>query len=174
LVQLRPNRGASVAYPSLDEAREVLVVRRGLERMVTEALAGQIGRKQRERLAQHLAAEDKARGRDGPDAIRLAGEFHTLLADMTGNALLSRYVREVVSRSSLILSIYARPHSAECALNEHQDIVDALSKGDAKAAGRIMDHHLRAVMDRALIAPGEPSDLGEVLTAYAATEGFDG
>ena len=173
LVQLRQNRGASVACPSLEEGRDVFTVRLGLERLVAELLAGRLGKPQRERLARHLAAEDRARGNDGPDSIRLAGEFHTLLAEMTGNSLLDRYVQEMVSRCSLILAIYARPHSAECAVNEHRDIVEALEKGDAVRAMAIMDHHLRAVMERALIAPRGQGEIGDVLAAYAASEGLE-
>jgi len=79
----------------------------------------------------------------------------------------------MVSRCSLILAIYARPHSAECAVNEHRDIVEALEKGDAVRAMAIMDHHLRAVMERALIAPRGQGEIGDVLAAYAASEGLE-
>ena len=34
LVELKPNKGASVAYPTLEEARDVFEVRRGLERLL--------------------------------------------------------------------------------------------------------------------------------------------
>jgi DNA-binding GntR family transcriptional regulator len=174
LVQLRQNRGASVAYPSLEEAREVFTVRLGLERLVADLLAGRLAKADRERLARHLAAEDRARDRDGPESIRLAGEFHTLLAQMTGNGLLDRYVQEVVSRCSLILAIYARPHSSDCAVTEHRDIVEALEKGDAERAMTIMDQHLRAVMERALIPPRGQGEIGDVLAAYAVAEGLEG
>jgi DNA-binding GntR family transcriptional regulator len=46
--------------------------------------------------------------------MRLIGKFHLVLARMTGNGLLTRHITEVVSRCSLILAIYGRPHSAEC------------------------------------------------------------
>jgi DNA-binding GntR family transcriptional regulator len=60
------------------------------------------------------------------------------LADLTGNALLARYVAEVVSRSGLILALYGRPHSAECAVSEHRAIIEALKSGDA-ARGQYLD-----------------------------------
>ena len=34
-----------------------------------------------------------------------------LLAELTGNEILSRYVNEMVSRRSLVLALYGRPHS---------------------------------------------------------------
>ena len=127
LVELKPNRGASVACPTLDEARDVFHVRRGLERLVVEALAGRLSAPQVAELEEHVRQEELAEGRDGPEAIRLSGEFHIRLAAMTGNALLLRYVQEASSRCSLILAIYGRPHSSECAVSEHRQLIEALT-----------------------------------------------
>ena len=92
-------------FPTLEEARDVFEVRRGLERLVAENLAGRLTTSQAAELERHVQQEEKAHGRDGPESIRLAGEFHIRLAEMTGNALLRRYVQEVSSRCSLILAI---------------------------------------------------------------------
>ena len=151
LVELRRNRGAAVAKPSWDEARDIFDVRRGLERLVVLRLAGQLTREQAARLNAHVDDEEAARGTNEPLSIRLAGEFHIVLAEMTGSALLARYVSEVTSRSGLILAIYGRPHSSECAVSEHRAIIEALASGDAARAAAVMDEHLEAVADRALI-----------------------
>jgi DNA-binding GntR family transcriptional regulator len=112
--------------------------------------------------------EEAARGRNEPLSIRLAGEFHILLAEMTGSALLTRYVGEVTSRSGLILAIYGRPHSSECAVSEHRAIIEALAGDDAARAGEAMDRHLEAVADRALIQTRSQKrrDLRDVLEQY--------
>jgi DNA-binding GntR family transcriptional regulator len=75
-----------------------------------------------------------------------------------------------VSRSSLILALYARPHSPECAVNEHTGLIAALVEGDARAARRLMDHHLDAVQDRALLQPqaDREQSLKTILAPYAA------
>ena len=39
---------------------------------------------------------------------------------MTGSPVLTRYVSEVASRCGLILALYSRPHSSECAVSEHR------------------------------------------------------
>ena len=172
LVELKPNRGASVAYPTLEEARDVFEVRRSLERLVAESLAGRLTQAQATDLETHVRQEEKAHGRDGPESIRLAGEFHIKLAEMTGNALLVRYVQEVSSRCSLILAIYGRPHSSECAVSEHRQLIDALRSGDARRAADLMDHHLQAVVTRALISPRVERDIRDLLAPYAANEGL--
>jgi DNA-binding GntR family transcriptional regulator len=90
------------------------------------------------------------------------------LAEMTGNRLLQRYVGEVVSRCSLILALYGRPHSSECAVNEHREIIAALRAGDSEKAVAIMDRHVGSVEKRALIQERpEAPDIGEVLSRYS-------
>ncbi|MFC5418965.1 GntR family transcriptional regulator [Bosea eneae] len=172
LVELKPNRGANVAYPTLEEARDVFEVRRGLERLVAENLAGRLTPAQSAELEAHVRLEEKAHERDGPESIRLSGEFHIKLAEMTGNALLLRYVQEASSRCSLILAIYGRPHSSECAVSEHRRLIEALRAGDAARAAALMDDHLQSVVTRALLAPRGERDIRDVLAPYALSEGL--
>jgi len=169
LVELRRNRGAAVATPSWSEARDIFDVRIGLERLVVARLAGRLTREQIGQLEQHVDAEEQARGSNEPLSIRLATAFHIRLAEMTGNPVLARYVSEVASRCGLILALYSRPHSADCAVSEHRAVIAALASGDAARATALMDHHLDAVADRALIVPHAPEarDIQDILTPYA-------
>ncbi len=100
-------------------------------------------------------------------SIRLAGEFHILLAELTGSKLLIEFIIQVVSRSSLILARFGRPHSAECGIDEHIQLIEALKKLDVEAATHIMDHHLHAVEDRAKADDEDDGpDIGEILSRY--------
>jgi DNA-binding GntR family transcriptional regulator len=169
LVELRRNRGAAVATPSWDEARDVFDVRLGLERLIVGRLAGRLTAEQVQRLDAHVDDEERARGTNEPLSIRLATEFHIVLAEMTGSPVLTRYVSEVASRCGLILALYSRPHSAECAVSEHRAIIAALAAGDASRAAAVMDQHLEAVAARALIVsrPPQAHDIREVLARYS-------
>lgn len=169
LVEQKRNKGASVASPSLSSARDIFDVRRKLEELVVQLLAGRIKGDDAKRLRDHIDRERTAHAQDGPESIRLAGEFHILLAEMTGNTLLARYVGEVTSRCSLILALYGRPHSSECAVNEHAQLVDAIEAGRADDACRIMEHHIGAVQERAHIdsAPRNEQRLRNILSHYA-------
>ena len=82
---------------------------------------------------------------------------------------MKRYVSELASRCGLILSIYSRPHSSECAVSEHRTIIKALQEKDVARATRIMSEHLQAVVDRALILekPKQVRDIRAVLSSYA-------
>ena len=174
LVELKPNRGAFVANPSLEEGREIFQVRNGLERTVVQTLSGKLSAAHESTLRSHVVKEQQASGRDAVRSMRLAGEFHLQLAAMTGNQLLERYVREVVSRCSLILATYGRPHSSECAVTEHADIVDALAKGDFATAADVMQRHLEAVADRALPPIRAGVDIRDVLARYASASAGTG
>ncbi len=170
LVDMQPNKGATIAQPSLSEAQDVFETRMCLERQVIARLAEKVTEDDMESLQRHVELETKANIHDGSAAIRLAGEFHILLASLSGNKVLARYVDEVVSRSSLILALYSRPHSSDCSINEHQQIIDALRQGDGQAAIDAMDHHLKAVADRALLSSTSDKhrDIRSILDRYAS------
>jgi len=173
LVELRRNRGAAVATPAWEEARDTFDVRLGLERLVMTRLAGRLTSQEIATLEAHVDEEERARGNDEPLSIRLATEFHILLARMTGSSVLARYVSEVSSRCGLILALYSRPHSSDCAVNEHRAIIAALAAGDAARASALMEEHLQAVANRALIVerPSRGRELKDVLAVYADETG---
>ncbi|MCY1291498.1 hypothetical protein D9M70_406850 [compost metagenome] len=91
---------------------------------------------------------------------------------MTNNASLIRYVNELVARSSLILALYGRPHSSECAVSEHQELLDKLIAGKTDEAAALMAHHLDSVTTRALLPTDGDRNIKEVLSAYAVAEGL--
>ncbi len=165
LVVTRRNRGAFVAEPSQEEAQQIFEVRRCLETEVIRMLVKRMPRSGYDQLEAHVRNEEAVRGKDGPVSIRLAGEFHMLLAELTGNAVLARYVSEVVLRCSLIMSMYARVHSSDCAVDEHSQIITALREGDEPRAIKIMEHHLGAVAERADLKP-EPDNVRSILSHY--------
>lgn len=162
-------RSAMVATPSLEDALAIFEVRRALEREVVALALKRWKPNNAARLEAHVKKEEGAARGPAPASIRMAGEFHTLLAEMSGNLLLVQYVHEVVTRCSLILAVYGRPHSAECGVQEHRDIIHALKSGDLKEATRLMDRHVGDVEARALITVKDkprPS-LSELLAPYA-------
>lgn len=169
LVDLRRNRIAVVATPSMEEARDTFDIRIELEGLVVKALAGRLEKKQIARLREHVEAEQAARQGSEATSIRLATEFHVLLAEMTGKPILTRYVNEVSYRCGLTLSAFGRPHSSECAVNEHSVLIDALAEGDVQEAMRLMREHLEQVADRALlVAPDARNrELMDILAPYA-------
>jgi DNA-binding GntR family transcriptional regulator len=143
LVTLQPARGAFVAQPSVDEARQVFEVRKMVEGAMIRQLAARITPRQLAELRRHLKAEREAVQRtDVPGRTRLLADFHVLLARMMGNEVLAQLLADLLRRSSLISLMYQSSHSAEESQDEHVAIVDALERGDARAAVRLMEAHL--------------------------------
>jgi DNA-binding GntR family transcriptional regulator len=146
LVTLIPNRGAFVASPSPQEALHVLRTRRIVEPEVAAALAENATPTAIERLQKHIEEEGAARARgDRAATIRLSGEFHVLVAQMAGNPILEKIVVEMVSRTSLIITLYDRPLAHTCPDSDHANLLEAFERGDAQAARDIMIHHLRHI-----------------------------
>lgn len=167
LVDSQRNRGAFVAEPTLEEAEQIFEIRHCLEIEVIRRLVERISVIGLESLDAHVDQEARVQGKDGPVSIRLAGEFHILLAELTGNSILANYVSELVTRCSLILAMYSRSHSSDCAVDEHRQIIQALRDKDIDSAISIMNHHLGAVQGRADLSGDTDDNLLSVLSRYA-------
>ena len=163
LVTLEPARGARVAEPSVEEARQVFEVRNMLEAAIIRRAAAELTAAQIAELRQHLRNERAALQRtDVSGRTRLLADFHVVLARMLGNAVLADMLGDLVSRSSLIALMYQSAHSAEHSFDEHVAIVDALERRDARDAARLMEEHLHNV-ERNLHLDPRTSDLESVL-----------
>ena len=149
LVTLEPARGAFVATPSVDEARQVFEVRRMVEASMVRQLCAVITPTQVAELRAHLAHEHDAVARTDAGGVtgrtRLLADFHVVLARLLGNEVLAQLLADLLSRSSLISLMYQSSHSAEHSAEEHVQIVDALARRDARAAVRLMEQHLLSV-----------------------------
>jgi DNA-binding GntR family transcriptional regulator len=169
LVEIRVNRGAVVAKPSLAEARDVFSVRQDVEQLVIRRLCGRLTGAQVKRLQMQIKAEEKAHRGGRPEYIRHAAEFHLILAEMTGSQLLTRYIQQLVGRSALILGLYGRPRWTDCSVAEHRELVACLVAGDLDRLQKLMRGHLDAVLSRAIETASRDADRGirELLAPYA-------
>ena len=86
LVTPEPARGAFVATPSAQEARQVFAVRRMLETEMTRAFVRQVTPAKIRALRAHVAAEKAAVGSaDASSRTELLGDFHVRMAELMGN-----------------------------------------------------------------------------------------
>jgi len=163
LVLLQPARGATVAAPSVTEARQVFEARQLIEGAMIKQLARTITPAQITELRSHLQAERAAVQRtDVSGRTRLLADFHVVLARLMGNEVLAQLLRDLLTRSSLISLMYQSSHSAEESYAEHVAIVDALERGDARDAARLTLKHLGSVERNLRLDPRRP-DLALVL-----------
>ncbi len=143
LIRLEPARGAFVATPSVDEARQVFAVRRMLEAEMVRNFAAQQTPSRLLELKAHVAAERKAmEANDLGQRTEQLGDFHVRMAELMGNEVLAQLLGELISRCALITLMYQSASAAEHSHEEHADIVTALAAGDAEHAVQLMQLHL--------------------------------
>ena len=146
IVTVHRNRGAFVSSPSVAEARQVFEARRLVEPWLVRRLAATATPEEVKRLREHVALESRARkANDQRAIIRLSGEFHQHIAEMAGNALLARTMRELESLTCLVIILYDSPQVPSCPYHEHSDLIDAIQRHDADAAAQHMIEHLNHV-----------------------------
>jgi DNA-binding GntR family transcriptional regulator len=155
VVESRPHRGACVARPSVDEAREVFEARRALEAHVIDRLAGGLTPADAARLRRHVAAVREAHA---------AGDRRHLIR-RSGNRAIARFLRELVSRTSLIIALYEAPGESCCSFDDHAEIIEALVSRRAQLADQAMRAHLLRIEQRLRLnrSPERRVDLHEVL-----------
>ena len=148
VVQLQPNRGAYVAQPSAQQAREVFEARLAIEPSLARAVAQRLRRADANMLAGLLRKESQAHvAGNRREAIRVSGQFHVALAEVAGNSVLLRIVKDLVTRSSLIIGMYGDPGFTNCRDDDHSAIVAALDAGDGATAEALMRDHLSHITE---------------------------
>lgn len=146
LVRTERNRGAFVANPTPDEARQVFASRRLIEPGLALEAAQRITSGEVAAFRERLHQESALLNQRGPTArraeIHASGDFHLLLAKVAGNAILLRFMEELVARSSLVIALYGRSGASSCGHGEHAAILAALEQHDGALAGKLLLTHI--------------------------------
>ncbi len=150
------NRGAFVASPSAQEAREIFAARRLIEPELMRQVARHATAKQVALLRAHVAKETAARAQEGYAIIPLSGEFHLLVAEMAGNSFLARTLRELESITCLIIILYDTHGAQGCPYDDHRHLVDAIEARDPERAASLMLEHIDHIEQSLSLDP--PSD----------------
>jgi len=166
IVDAKPNKGATVARPSIKQAREILEARRLIEDAIVRQVASASPAHEAglEKLKALVCQEqDWFEHENRSGGIRLSGDFHLQLASLSGNSTLLDILTRLVPQSSLIIAQYEKPGHPNCSHNEHFELIDAISAGDEELAARLMDTHLQGIENKLLLDDEQtPADLHEV------------
>lgn len=146
LVTTRRHRGAQVARPSREEARDVFSARRMVEAGSMPAVIERFRPEHRSALGDLVEQERKARAEDRHQhAIRYSAAFHVRLIGVAGNDTITGFVRQLTSRSSLIIAVYGSRQSVGCDCGEHADLLGLVADGDTGRARSWMERHLERI-----------------------------
>lgn len=145
LVRFEMHRGAFVALPSVQEAYNVFEARLHIEAAVVRIACERINAEGIATLRQHLEIEHQEFEHNRPSVNRISGDFHLLLAELTGNDEMAAIVRPIIRRFCIIQSLYERTSGVLCLTHEHSHLVDLIEAGDADAAADEMMSHCRHI-----------------------------
>lgn len=143
LVELKRNRGAFVAQPSVREAREVFEARSLLEPRTARSAADRITDADLALLHRHVADEHRALEAGTPGrALYLSGRFHIEIARIADQDTIAEFITQLVARSSLIIALYWQRRGALCESHAHHALMRALAARDGALAEELMKNHL--------------------------------
>ena len=145
LVQTEKNRGVFVRQVSLEEANEIYEVRAALEAQIGRLAAQRVKPPHLERLRAIVKRMHAAGRKRDPDAyFPLNIEFHEVLAEAAANRALAVHYRRVVNELNLYRreAIQRNVEVIPVSTREHEAVVEAIAKGDAERAGRLLYDHV--------------------------------
>ncbi|SLM64291.1 MULTISPECIES: GntR family transcriptional regulator [Dickeya] len=142
MITLLPKRGAVVATPSADEAREILLTRSLIECANLPAVIAHCQPPHLAALETLIAAEERAhQDRNGAEAIRLSGAFHVQLQAISANQVLTGLLSQLVRRSSLVIAAYGAPWQQGCRCHDHRALLTRLRDRDLAGLTQAMQQH---------------------------------
>lgn len=147
-LETRPHLGAYVRLITFEEVRDVFEVREWLEERVARVAAERISPQEIQSLRKIIARAMKVIAKKGGKRplASLNAEFHDGLAAACGNALLVEMVHNIVRQVHRHFSAVAEQRG-EDAWHEHESILDAVERGDADEAARLIVDHSRKTQE---------------------------
>lgn len=152
LVNVTPNRGATVRGVSRDDLIDIYKIRMRLEGLASAEAAQKISDEDLASLSESVElSRFYIRKNDSERLKELDSEFHNIIYRASGNRLLSKILselhRNIRAYRKISLSVPAR---IEKSVDEHEQILDAISRHDADEADRLTKEHISAALDNLL------------------------
>ena len=147
LVRVVPKKGAFVRTLSHDEIRELYEVREVLEALAVRLAAPRLDPGDLAGFQTRFRALKSQGGRTTYTDVRALGEeLHRHLVKAADNSKLAEVLEQIRERIQSVwtLSIVA-PRRVQALVREHLAILQALERGDARRAERLMIEHVRRV-----------------------------
>jgi DNA-binding GntR family transcriptional regulator len=149
LVEITPNRGATVCSFSIEDVWDIYDLRAVLEGHAARRAAGRIERRELERLRELAREMEGLPGQfdDHEEEIRalvaLNQEFHGTIVEASGNRRLERLINRTVEIPLMFKAFYWYTlHERTISNHYHRQILEALENGDADRAEIIMREHV--------------------------------
>ena len=149
LVEIAPNRGATVCSFSIEDVWDIYDLRAVLEGHAARRAAGRIERRELERLQELTEEMERLPGRfeDHEEEIRalvaLNQEFHGTIVQASRNRRLEHLINRTVEIPLMYKAFFwYTSHERTISNHFHRQILKSLERGDADRAEIIMREHV--------------------------------
>ena len=154
LIDIRPNRGASVAPLTIADLDEVFPIMGALEALSGELACQNATDQQIERAqALHRQMVEKYEGGALSAYFRLNEKIHEVILEAAGNRTLEKMQHGLagrVRRARYMANM--SPARWEQAVDEHEEIIAAFAARDGKRLGQILKRHLANKLEAVKVA----------------------
>ncbi|MEA2781907.1 MAG: GntR family transcriptional regulator, rspAB operon transcriptional repressor [Rhodospirillaceae bacterium] len=150
LVNIKPQSGTYVALIDRHQLEEGRLIRRALEVEGIRLAAAHIDEQAIERLQDLVALQERAAAKGRHEAfIAYDDAFHQFISELSGHSRLWPIINR--SKAHLDRVRYLSmplPRQETTAIAQHRAIVEALARGGAERAAKVLIHHLDDAYDR--------------------------
>ena len=152
LVELSPNRGAVVLGVTSEDLVDIYKMRMRLEGLASREAAKKISDEDKKLLTDSVElSEFYIRKKDAEKLKELDSEFHDIIYRASGNRILYRTLsdlhRKIKTYRKLSLTVTDR---LERSIEEHREILSAITSGDQEEADRLTYLHVEAALSNLL------------------------
>ena len=146
LVEIEPFKGASVRSTSLEEVRQIYRARAALEGVAAADFTRLASEAQRGKLQEIQAELERCVAERSPERFgRLNGEWHGLIVEGAGNAVIDELLQRLnVPIHRLLFDSFYDVERLRTANDDHRRILEAVLARDADAAEQAMRAHVQA------------------------------
>jgi len=143
LVENLPYKGAVVSKFSLRKIKECHEIRAVLEGYAAKIATKNISKNKLDELKKSIQ-EMKAHKNDLKKVVSLNEEFHKLICKASGNEQLYYIVESMLKHFPRNIS-WGLPGRVENSIKEHEQVLEAMEKGEGDLAEKLMIKHLQSV-----------------------------
>jgi DNA-binding GntR family transcriptional regulator len=147
-ITVSPQSGIVVRALSDDEISDIYDIRIALEGFVLKSMAGKLTSVQYKRWRENLNALSKvvSMPKLTQQAVALDAEFHLIPCEFLGNKQIVHTMQQLSCKMQNVIHCVFQllPERATQSLHEHQEIVEAVRRGEGQRASDLVELHLRS------------------------------
>ena len=149
LIRIIPHKGFLISKWSIKEIRDVFEIRIVLERLAVELFIRNYYQENLEELENITRKMGKAvQENNFIEAAKMNNKFHDLIIEKSDNHEISTVMEPLKNKINIfrLISI-STPSRLKTSLAEHQSILDSISQKDIVNAKKLIEIHIRKVLD---------------------------